>query len=368
MNENNNTTLYSQLEYDHGYKLIQLTPELLDALKSNNNALKFKQVQTDHEGTMVDDVILCSKNKSWNIKQKNHSNTVLLCKDEKLNGNDNCIKGYGKCTYEYETRLTKGHINLNVIPIYDGEEEEKLDSCNFEELINQSGCSMEEGIKEWEEICGCVIDNHVCILGENYIHSVLHILLMSLMAEGYDMESQGFLIAEGIESVQKDGNENEKSQVIESVIKRFFHRENTDTNGKEVRWLIDKKKIGVWYGIKALKKYASKNPIRDVEFLQEWRSMFPPFMSIEIDLKMLRGHYCKPNSIQGQIKYLSKDILPMDSKQRFKMLFQIQSQWLQEEIEPFVKDLNTRNMKIDTFIMKFARRRHVGKQYIIQSR
>ena len=122
----------------------------------------------------------------------------------------------------------------------------------------------------------------------------------------------------------------------------------------------------MWYGIRALRKYASRTSMPQEEFLVKWKSTFPPFSPFSIDIKMLKGWYFKP--ALTNIQYVSKDILPLDAKDRFKMLFKLQSQWDLEDISAFVEELNVKGLKIDNFIMKYARKKRVGKRNIVSGR
>ena len=90
--------LYSKLKLDPSYKLIQLTPDLLkvieqsandtmnqekngndsDSDNTNHTGLAFKTIDMKDNQTNKNDVVLCSSNKTWLLRQKNHSNTVLL--------------------------------------------------------------------------------------------------------------------------------------------------------------------------------------------------------------------------------------------------------------------------------------------------
>ncbi|CCE62042.1 hypothetical protein TPHA_0B03700 [Tetrapisispora phaffii CBS 4417] len=388
--------LHTKLKNDYSYKLIQLTPDLLKILtnKENRNSLQFKSVSrdlnNDDETNQNNDVVLCSDDKTWLMRQMNHSNTVLLMKefipDEApdsdkvpLFGTNTAPNkdylGFVRTTFEYETQLINNPlVNLNNIPIYNGEIEfpkksEKLHIKDKKTILKNSLCSREEFDRRWTNIGGCRINGYMCILSSDFMSKVLHIVLMSIMAESLD--TKNLTIKDIYNAVNKDINEDQENtknnlyskDVVETVIKKFSLM---NIESKQETWRLNMKEIVMWYGINALKKYVSKKSMSQDEFLIKWKSLFPPYFPSEMDLQLLAGWYYRPSS--NSIQYISKDILPNDIKDRFKMLFKLQSQWQQEDIVPFIEEFNTKNLKIDSFIMKFSRRKRIGNKFIISSR
>lgn len=369
--------LYSRISSDYSYKLVQLTPDLLEALKEpdSTSKLHFKAFDEDKA-----DVVLCSRDKTWLIKQKNHSNTVMLMRefvpesqqflnDKSLFGMPqptNDLLGYSKTTFEYETRLTEGRINLDLVPIYNGEmnfptDESKLKCRTFSELLENSPSSEVECKCRWNKLGGCIVNGYPCILTADFISNALHVTLMSAMAESLDLEN--LTINETFAAVNKDMDRDNNPytvQVVETILAKY------GTHNQGDKWKLNVSQVAQWYGIRALRKYASKNIVPHEEFLIKWKSTFPPFSSFDIDIKMLRGWYFEPT--KGNIQYISKDTLPMDIKDRFKMLFRLQSQWDLDDIVPFIEELNTKGMKIESFIMKYARRKRMAKRSVVTSR
>ncbi|EJS44546.1 dcc1p [Saccharomyces arboricola H-6] len=376
--------LHSALEYDPSYKLIQLTPELLDIIRDpeHNDQLRFKSLDKDKS-----EVVLCSHNKTWVLKQRKHSNTVLLMKEfvpaqpisfdeTQLFGLSKPymdILGFAKTESEFETRETEGQLDLNAVPIYNGE----LDFykratkgpsarvfATLEELLENSPCSALEGISKWHKIGGSVKDGVLCILSQDFLFKALHVVLMSAMAESLDL--QHLQVADTYQAVRKDTEDEFNPytrEIIRTVLNKFAVQEQSS---EESTWRLRIPFIAQWYGIQALRKYASGTNMPIDEFLIKWKSLFPPFFPCDIDIDMLRGFHYKPTD--KTIRYVSKSTLPMDPKERFKVLFRLQSQWDLEDIMPLIEELNTRGMKIDSFIMKYARRKRLGKKVVVTSR
>lgn len=434
--------LYSKMKLDSSYKLIQLTPDILKVIEqsANNNkekredekgenssndqsygtfptGLAFKTINMKDNQINKNDVVLCSSNKTWLLRQKNHSNTVLLMKkykpDKKIVLPENLLfgkkeqptldlLGFSKTTYEYETKPIHGKINLDLIPIFDGElnfgkdfiyQEKDEDNNNnnilsrylknFDELVENSACSREECLKEWHEMGGCKVNGYICIFSEAFMTKALHVTLVSILGGSIDMNELD--LKETFKLVTRDIDEDYNPytlEVIETVLNKFGTKrlKNDLNDGKmvgndnnKICWKLNMDIIAKWYGKQALLKYASQHSVPIDEFLIKWKSLFPPFFPCDIDIDMLRGMIYKPDV--NSIQYMSRDILPMEPKERFKLLFKLQSNWLLEDIAPYVEELNVRGLKLDNFIMKYARRRRVTSpnsksrsQIIISSR
>ena len=434
--------LYSKLKLDPSYKLIQLTPDLLkvieqsandtmnqekngndsDSDNTNHTGLAFKTIDMKDNQTNKNDVVLCSSNKTWLLRQKNHSNTVLLMEGYKqgkvtllpeklLFGKKEQptlnLLGFSKTTYEYETKPIEGKINLDLIPIFGGElnfgedficQEKGKDNDDddgdgdgsnhylksFDELVENSACSREECLREWHRLGGCRINGYMCIFSEAFMTKALHITLVSILGGSIDMNKLD--LKETFKLVTRDIDEDYNPytlEVIRTVLNKFGTKRLKDVSNDEkmadcddsdrICWKLNMDIIAKWYGKQALLKYASQHSVPIDEFLIKWRSLFPPFFPCDIDIDMLRGMIYKPDI--NTIQYISRDILPMEPKERFKLLFKLQNSWLLEDIAPYIEELNVRGLKLDNFIMKYARRKRVASpnnknksQIIISSR
>lgn len=434
--------LYSKLKLDPSYKLIQLTPDLLkvieqsandtmnqekngndsDSDNTNHTGLAFKAIDMKDNQTNKNDVVLCSSNKTWLLRQKNHSNTVLLMEGYKqgkvtllpeklLFGKKEQptlnLLGFSKTTYEYETKPIEGKINLDLIPIFGGElnfgedficQEKGKDNDDddgdgdgsnhylksFDELVENSACSREECLREWHRLGGCRINGYMCIFSEAFMTKALHITLVSILGGSIDMNKLD--LKETFKLVTRDIDEDYNPytlEVIRTVLNKFGTKRLKDASNDEkmadcddsdrICWKLNVDIIAKWYGKQALLKYASQHSVPIDEFLIKWRSLFPPFFPCDIDIDMLRGMIYKPDI--NTIQYISRDILPMEPKERFKLLFKLQNSWLLEDIAPYIEELNVRGLKLDNFIMKYARRKRVASpnnknksQIIISSR
>ncbi|AQZ15393.1 DCC1 (YCL016C) [Zygosaccharomyces parabailii] len=368
------TNLYSQLPTDSSYKLLQLSPELLEVLTCPTSTLKFKAADSSNS-----DVVLCSKEKTWLLRQRNHSNTVMLMRefvpDEEakldttfgLPQPTTSFVGFARTTFEYETRRTKGRINLDAVPIHNGSlrfsQDINVPLKSLHELLAASPSSERECMEQWAQVGGCLFQGRPCILSADFLSKALHVTLMSVMAESLDLSCMR--LEETCEAVNKDMDQ-ESNPYTKDIVRTVLEKYGQRLLDQKDCWKLDQKRVAKWYGIRALRKYASGTSLPSAEFLIKWKSTFPPYAPFDIDLEMLRGWYFRP--MGSNLQYLSRDVLPTDVKERFQMLFKLQSQWEMDDIVPFVEELNLKGLKIDVFLMKYARKRRIGKKSIICSR
>lgn len=373
--------LHEHLSTDGSYRLLHLTPELLEVIQDSDSKLQFKAAGNNEEDG---DVVLCSRDTTWLLRQKNHSNTTMLMHEftpEKETSIETTFglpspvsdyAGFARTTFEYETKKLPGMINLNSVPIHNGSldfppmEGRELPIKNMDGLLASSACSEKECLSQWGQLGGCVIKGYPCILSSDFLTKALHVTLMSAMAESLDFSQ--LRLNETFDAVNKDMDEDSNPytrEVIKSILEKYGKRTKGDDNDGD-SWQLDHRKVAEWYGIRALRKYASQNSIPPAEFLIKWKSTFPPYTPFDIEIEMLRGWFFRPTG--SNLQYLSKNTLPTDIKERFKMLFKLQSQWDMDDIVPFIEELNTKGLKIDAFVLKYARKRRVGKKFIVSSR
>ena len=156
--------LHERLSIDGSFRLLHLTPELLEVLKDPSSKLQFKAA-----GNVEDDgdVVLCSKDKTWLLRQKNHSNTTMLMHEFKpeedtplettfgLPSPVSDFAGFTTTKFEYETKKVPGLINLNSVPVHNGSldfppaDGQDLPVKSMDDLLASSACSEEECLLQW---------------------------------------------------------------------------------------------------------------------------------------------------------------------------------------------------------------------------
>ncbi|AAS50351.1 AAL015Wp [Eremothecium gossypii ATCC 10895] len=359
--------LYTELENVGTYKVLQLTEELIRAFQSGPVELK--------AGGDDSEVVLCSADKTWAVRQKNHSNTVILMKEfAPVPAAETQVSargpvqgewlGYTQQTCELEPRATAGQVDLSALPIYNGQH--VGDGPDVETLVENATCSRAEFYAAWRAAGGCSVGGTACVISPDLLGRTLHLVLATAVADGFDLacvgpEQMWASIARSMAAGAHGATHPYSREVIETVLHRFGR-----VGSDGVSFELDLSRIARWYGVQALKKFASTEAIMVDEFMIKWRSLFPAYFRCDLDLELLYGEFARPQ--HERIQYLSRSTLPMDIKDRFQQLFRIQNAWDIREITPFIEELNTRGIGMDNFVLKYARRKKTGKTIVVMPR
>lgn len=352
---------------DHTYKLLQLTPDLLDYIKSNEHGellLKSPPILKNH-------IVLVTDNKTWKMRQMNHSNSVLLLNNMKINKLNktlehiipveeptNQLLGIANLAYEYELSKIPGYIEIGNLPTYDGNFEvaNEIDSSrNVEALMNDSPISREEFYKEWYTLCGCEIEGKAVILSKEFITDGLQLLIPILITKDIDYKSDAFNI--NISDISKEMRQQNRlytQEVTITILHKFCIKHHESSMFK-----LNNLAVAKWFGIQTLFS-TNANLISPKDFLLKWKSSFPPFYNVPIDLSQMRGYYCRP--LNEQIQFLNPSTLtPGDMSIRVKELFQIVKEWEYEEFLPFIEEFIPKGKKPESIVLKYAKKKRVGK-------
>ncbi|KAH3684921.1 hypothetical protein WICPIJ_004118 [Wickerhamomyces pijperi] len=351
------------------FKLVELPSDLLETIdKTPTEPVYFKATTTQ------DDVVICSSSKTYKLRQRNHSNTVLmtheistaLCVKSGISEKDkdhDVMCGYTALDSVFECHQTDGEIDIAGLPLYDGEHslahfEESKSSYRFlsvEELKESSAISEAEFADLWIKMNGSSINDMAVILTDDFITRGLHVILMSLMAAQVDLSEVSIIECYNLVNDNNDFS----MDIVETILKKF-------SKTKQEPLEFDNVKVAKWYGVEALRKFATRSAIHLDDFLMKWKTEFPPFFECPIDIPLLKGQYVSP--VKDTVLYLSKDSLPNEVQARLKVLFKHQAVWDIEDIIPFVEEFNVKKLKFDSFIMKFARKKKIGKTVVVTQR
>lgn len=345
---------------DHVYKLVQLPPELVTYMKdSPQNSLHFKSpVSTKNH------LVLCTDDSTYTVRQMNHSNTVLLVNDMSVNkyeksmvkmgesGPDlnphNTLLAIGLSTYQYQLTPTPGYIDATDVPIYDGKS--PLDaSKTVAQVRDDSPIAVSAFSAAWYRIRGCEINGQAVILSPALVTEVLHTLISILIAQRLEL----FILDDVVDRALAQSaiyTEN----VLVTVIENFCER-------KDEKLYLRNAAIAQWFGVEVLKLCLLALP--DKELLLKWKSSLPPFFNVLLDLSLLRGHYCRPSV--GKLRYLPRSSLAGDMQTRIKEMFLIVKEWDFDEFLPYVEEFIPATKKPDVVILKFARKKRVGKKFVV---
>ena len=369
-------SVYQQISPDekYTYKLLQLPSDLLRHISDNetdNLLIKSSTSTTSNPGQLV----VCTDDKTWKLRQMNHSNTVLLLDNQnivqhrKLDSilsdhnvsSDNNLIGFASCSYEYELTDSKGSIDITKLPRLHGDE--LRDSTNnvhavqisVDELLENSPISRQEFFHEWYELGGCEIDGRAYILSPEYITEVLYTLITALISESFNYRTDTVAV-DTIHQLSKK-QLNFADSIVTTIVQKFTVRSD-----KPNEVLLDNDKIAKWFGIHVLSERATLL-LSSKEFLIQWKSSLPAFYNVSLDLHYLRGYYCMP--VEDNLIYINRDHLSTTLSARFVELFQLDREWNYDDFVPFIKDLVPPGVKVDLMILKFGKKKKIGKDRFV---
>ncbi|ODV64040.1 Dcc1p ASCRUDRAFT_157787 [Ascoidea rubescens DSM 1968] len=369
-----NVDVYACLSMDASIRTVELNRDLIEIIKNKSDSLYLKASNTEGE------TVLCSSSKTYQLRNKKHSNTVLLSKSQCRVFDSSQLKkliGFSKLTSDFECVPKTNTIDVSNLPIYhdsltflsnSGKGQVPTNYISLDQLIDNTPLSINEFNLLWAELGGCEINGIACLLSNEVVHKTLTLLITSIIAN--DLEFNNLDLMHCVDSV---GNATDYPiNIVRSILMKFCT--NDCINSQDDKFKLDETKIARWYGMKALELYAKK-PILIDDFLIKWKSIFPKFYSVPISMKLLHGNFGRPysNNFQNynKIQFFPKNLLSNKIDERFRQLFKFQNQWAIEEFIPFVIDLNkNQKLKIDKFIMKYAKRKMINnnKEVVITSK
>lgn len=357
---------YNQLSSspDHLYKLIQLPKDLLLNLEDDGHELVIKS-----SPDTPNDMAVCTASATWKMRQMNHSNTVILLKNTNINNltslkhfsspeNDalpNKLVGFYTHTYDYELAKSLGSINIQKVPLYSGKPVASLQTVR--NLLENSLISTAEFYDEWYGLCGCEIDGNAVILDGEYVTEALTALILLLISHEIDYTDSAFVVDQ--KKFARLLSEHSYSPEVVTTLLHKFGRKDPETS----LFSLNNPAIAKWYGIQTLRATGSV-PVDPKDFLLRWKSAFPPFYNVPIDLSHLRGYYARP--LQDRIQHLSPTSLTRnDVSTRFKELFQFSKEWDLDDFVPYIQEFIPAGKKPDSVILKYAKKKRVGKRFVI---
>lgn len=344
MNTNSSYNLYQQLQppQSHTYKVIQLTPQILASM------LQLKPLYIKSSASKKD-LTLVSDTQTWRLRQMDQTNTVLLMDTLAVDGS---LVGIDTLPYEYETQPLDLAIDITTLPIYSQDSNTTQNSkiTTINQLLEDTPVSEHEFYNQWYNLGGCEVDGVCYILDDATISKFLQTFLAIVITKKIDYKSQSIDISEFVAQLEDHGFH---ASIINSLTHRFCSQVDGDGDTR-----IDNEKIARWFGIQTLK---SSRSFAVSDFYIQWKTMFPAFYSVPIDIGMLRGNFSRTGD---RISYLNSQTLSTDIVLRIKELFKVNGEWELEDIGPYVEKFLP-NKKLESALLKYAKVRKVGKRKIV---
>jgi len=329
-------------------RLIQVSKSLLETIKAGDK-LTFR-------GEDEESVVICSNNKTFDVKDAETSNSLLilpelsLAQDIDENGERSlATRNVSGIFYKYlelqeiRPRLSKLRAELqnNILEescVRDGTNAGVLYS-RLLAIIQASEEELKEGLKTMEAI---QFKDKWFILEQNY-----QIKILTFLMRFFDENSWS------LDCVKKQESLESLNDLVDpEILPQVFDMYCTPMpGGTEDEFSVDKDKVCRFYGDCLL--FPGTNLIVD-EFLDMWQKAVPENLQTSIDQLaglVLVDTESNPHKIR---RFVETD-LPINIQDRLEELFSTRARWSLVDISPFIEPLTTPKLNVNALLTKYAK-------------
>jgi len=305
-------------------------------------------------GEGEDNSVLCSQTKTFEIKEAETSNSLLLVSQlsfpSQISQSETRKLGWRSVAgvfYKYlemvevRPKLRKLKEIMSETPYSEDSKKSGQTGPRYEELLDKvqaSDVEIKEGLKEFE----CLeLDGMWFILDQDYQMKVL-----SYVLRFFDENSWKFdcvLKAETVSAL----SELVPSQIVSQVFGFYC---TPMVGGTEDEFSLDTDKVCRFYGDFLL---AANTAYLLAEFLEMWQNAVPD--GITTDIAQLAGLVLVEEKNPPVIKRFTESSLPLTITDRLSVLFSARERWTLVEISPFVTSLTTNKLNVNALLTKHAR-------------
>ncbi|XP_029779778.1 sister chromatid cohesion protein DCC1 isoform X3 [Suricata suricatta] len=287
--------------------LLELEPSLCQQLEAGHSLVI--------RGDKDEQAVLCSKDKTYDLKIADTSNMLLF------------IPG---CKTPDQLKTEETHCNI-IHTEY-----------TTEDLLDQIQASEEEIMAQLQVLNACEIEGYWRILDFDY-----EMKLLNHITQLVDSESWSFGKVPLNTCLQELGPL-EPEEMIEHCLKCYGKRYVEEG---EVYFELSADKI-----CRATAQMLLQNAVKFnlAEFEEVWQQSVPEGMITTLD--QLKGLALVDRQSRPEIIFLLKvDDLPEDNQERFNSLFSLREKWTEEDIAPYIQDLCGEKQTIGTLLTKYSR-------------
>ncbi|KAK9458812.1 sister chromatid cohesion protein Dcc1 [Lipomyces oligophaga] len=338
---------------------MNLSPALLSVLDDPDERGHLRLAASSFD----EPLFLCSRTKTFRIRQINQSNTLLIVeKSTTVKGNDPAVRISKLPGTMLESVLTDNSTaDISFLPEYDcashAAKASKGTAYTWQDVkarVPVSDRDLEVAKKVQLGVEALPTDGNAWRLSSAGIERFLPLILEALHIAR--LSPNKLRVSDVVEALKDDNDSSDECEpkVIAAVLRRFSDSYNEPYN-------LDMAEISRWFGLRVLSEQVET--VKVSEFLTAWADALPPVLDAACDLACLAGEFVQPTTTT--IRYLPSSGLPSEPSARFRRLFAVKSTWELDDILPYVKDIEKDKIKINSLLMKHTRRRVVkGKTYI----
>jgi len=326
-------------------KLLEVTKDVAECLKSGD-ILTIR-------GDESENAVLCSSNKTFDIKEAETSNSLMMLDKVTLPANIEKTTSdrklgwstVGGVFHKYveiieirpKLRKIKEVLSQNLYNEYTRREGKKGKSLSdLLETIQASEEELRQGLHHYECVC---VDDSWFMLDQDY-----QMMVLSRILKFFDENSWKFDLVHKIETVEAL-SELVNEEILSQVFELYCDKIEKDD------FKLNREKVSRFFGDFLL---AANSGYVLPEFLEMWQKAVPEGVDTNID--QLSGLVLVDNEKSPPIiKRFSEEDLPCNIIDRLGILFSARERWTLNEISPFIKPLTTKKLNVNALLTKYAR-------------
>jgi len=329
------------------FKLLELTNDLSQILKEGDSLI----IRGDGE----DDAVLCTKDKTYELKAADTSNSLLLLpeiqtpKSHDFTGDKNVVDVpvYSCFNSYFEVKPSRAHLGRLKQVLKDNQFSGEADSItNYqlttEGLLSLIQASTEELIDGLNKLGAIELNGYWILLDINYQEKAFSQIL-ALMEEKCWSWNEIPL--------------NDTCEVLSELYPVFVLEHCLKTYGQEVDsvnhvFQLLEEKVCKYYAEYILRPAQGKFNYH--EFMSAWKESVPDGMTTSLD--QLKGvALVDMKNHPPVIWHFSEQDLPDTPGERFAILFKTRNKWKEGDITPYLLNVLGPNQKLSALFLKYAR-------------
>jgi len=328
-------------------KLLEVTKDVAECLKTGD-ILTIR-------GDESENAVLCSSNKTFEIKEAETSNSLMMLDKvilpadiEKKNSDSGRRLGWstvGGVFHKYveiieirpKLRKIKEVLSQNLYNEDTRRENKKgVSLSDLLETIQASEEELRQGLQHYE--CVSVSDTWF-MLDQDY-----QMMVLSRILKFFDENSWKFDMVHKTETVEAL-SELVNEEIVSQVFDLYCDKIDSDD------FKLNREKVSRFYGDFLL---AANSGYVLPEFLEMWQKAVPD--GVETNIDQLSGLVLVDNEKSPPvIKRFSEEDLPPGIIDRLSILFNARERWTLAEISPFIEPLTTKKLNVNALLTKYAR-------------
>ncbi|KAG9478650.1 sister chromatid cohesion protein DCC1 [Eleutherodactylus coqui] len=309
-------------------------------------------------GDKGDHAVLCSQNKTYDLKIADTSNLLLFIpagKTADLLPADQLPLTIASCeiagfsNHYWELRRCRPKLKklkkLLLENPYEGPENEQNTSASLyttEDLLNQIQASHEELMDHLKFLHACSIKGFWRLLDFDYEMKLLNHITQLMDSESWSFSRVSLKVC------LQELRCLEPEEMIEHCLDCFGKRFSEED---EVFFALNEDKI-----CKATAQMLLQNAVKFnlSEFQEVWQQSVPEGMTTRLD--QLKGLALVDRTSRPETIFLLKtEDLPEDTQERFNTLFRMREKWTEADMSPYIQDLCAEKQTIGALLTKYAR-------------